>query len=287
MEENGIHEARGKVRQARTRLKRIESLLGEIERCDLDDERTTFLLRDRLASLEREIRALSGFSDLPSTLESISSRLKERADEAFRWAKNSVASSLEKKLADHGLGLSGNFPTLTCGLLTLEFSFEGNGSVQIFFGPHVERLKQVPIDPEAMAKAVRDIYEALDGEGFDEEAHLDLLFRAYRNTALLGQRPVGSTVPITAVMIQAAILKQGKRFFRDPTRSSFTDYGRVRFAYDLSRLGARSIRDHQLHLAVASMEQTRRPEDHLWVPRGPRDSRGTHYAGLAFSRMAS
>ncbi len=287
MKKNRFQEERKQVRNEINRLKRIESLLREIERFGEDDELTAFPLRDRLSSLEREVNALAEFQHIPEALESITAEYRQIADQAFQRAKNSVASSLEKKLSERDFCLSGNYPSLTCGLLTLEFSFQDKGKVTIFFGPRIEKLKQVAIDAGSIAEAVFDIYSMLDGTGFDEEAHLDLLFRAYRNAILISGGDSGSGVPISMVMVQTAILLQGRKFTVDPVRSAFTSYGRVRFAYDLSRTRKRTTGDHELHLTVASMEQTRKPETHLWIPQGPRQLRGTHFSTLAFRRVAT
>jgi hypothetical protein len=287
VKKNRLQEERKRVRKEINRLKRIESLLREIEKCGEDDDGAAFILRDRVSSLEREVKAIEDFRDISDALGSITEEYRQLADQAFQRAKNSVASSLEKKLSERGFDLSGNYPTLTCGLLTLEFSFQEKGKVTIFFGPRIEKLKQVAIDADSIADAVFDIYETLDGTGFDEDTHLDLLYRAYRNAILLRGEDAGSGIPISEVMFQTAILLQGRKFTNDPVRSAFTSYGRVRFAYDLSRIRKRITAEHELHLTVASMEQTRKPETHLWVPQSPRQTRGTHFSTLAFRRVAT
>ena len=205
--------------------------------------------------------------------------------EAFQRARSAMGSALSRRLAEEGLELSGNYPRMTCGLLSLEFTLEGRGRVAIFFGPRIERLALVPIDPEAIAGAVFSIHEDLNRKDFDEEAHITLLLEAYRRALVIREEPAGTPVPIADVLLQAAILKQDEKFHLNPVRPGFTSYGKVRFAYDLCRLKRRSVLDQELHLTVASMEQTRQPGRHLWVPRGPRDPRGTHYSMLSFRRL--
>ena len=83
-------------------------------------------------------------------------------------------------------------------------------------------------------------------------------------------------------MTNMAFLMQKPTFLTDPRRESFTPYGRVEFAADLSRLKNRTIREWTLRLDVATMVQTKRLEDHLWIPRNPD---GAHYATASFVKV--
>ena len=286
LEKSLFSDAQQKIRRGRDRLKRIETLLKEIEKSAADPESGAFIMREKLTGLVRISKDLEQLSELPPILGDLSSALSSIADKAFGRAKTAMATGLAAELGAKGFDLSGNFPQLSCGLLTLEFTFESGGKVNIYFGPRIEKLKQVPMHIETIADAIFSIYKSLDGPGFGDEEHLGLVFKAYNNTLQLLGEDMGTAIPISDVLLQTAILKQGKRFLVDPVKSRFSSYGRVQFAYDLSRTKIRSIADHELHLTVASMEQTRKPESHLWVPRGPRSLKGTHFSSLSFRQVS-
>ncbi len=239
-------------------------------------------MRERLKAIDNSIKDLEEIFDLPSTMRELTAGLSLKVDEAFSRAKTVVASGLARELGKRDLKLSGNFPRLSCGILTLEFTFDSGGKVNIFFGPRIEKLRQVPVHIEPIAEAIFSIYDSLEGSGFDEENHLDTVFRAYSNTLQLLGEDMGGAIPISDVILQTAILKQGKKFLADPVKSSFSSYGRSRFSYDLSRTNIRTIAGRELHLTVASMEQTKKPGSHLWIPHGPRSLKGTHFSMISF-----
>ncbi len=287
MDETGMEffrEMQKVIRVARDRLKRAGTLLKEIERCRSEPEKNAFVIVEKLSALEKSCTELQELREIPSRLSRIASDLSASAEDVLQRAKTAVASALSKELKNKGLELTGNFPRLHCGLLTLDFSFESGGRVAISFGPRIEKLKQTAIRAEAIADTVCKTYESLEGRGFDETKHLGLLLEAYQNVLKLRGGEAGSTVPITDVMFQAAILKQGERFLTDPVKGSFSSYGRVQFAFDLARTKIREIRGYEMHLTVASMEQTRKPESHIWVPGGLRDQRGTHFSAMTFRK---
>jgi len=285
-ERDPFPEIESRIRKGRDRLKRIGPLLKEIRKCNAEPDKSAFTLIEKLKDLDRIIKDLAEMGDLAPLLHGLSTGISKRAEDALRNAKTAVTASLARGLEENGLGLEGNLPLLSCGVLTLEFIFESEGKMNLYFGPRIEKIKQVRIDAEEITASILSIYGWLDGSGFDEEEHVGLLLKAYMNAARLLNVERGSAIPISDVILQTAILRQDKKFILDPVRESFSGYGRMRFAYDLSRTRIRSVNGEELHMMVASMEQTRRQGAHLWVPRGPRDIKGTHFSTLAFRRAA-
>jgi len=82
-------------------------------------------------------------------------------------------------------------------------------------------------------------------------------------------------------MQEMSFLKQKRSFRIDPKKENFTSYGRVKFSYDLAKLKTRRFGDKELRLVVASLEQTKKEETSLWVPKIPQGD-GTHYASVVF-----
>ena len=94
-----------------------------------------------------------------------------------------------------------------------------------------------------------------------------------------GEQP--HAVPIGVVMQEMALLKQKRSFLIDPKKENFTSYGRARFSYDLARVKQKRLEEKEFRLVVASMEQTRKEETNLWVPKIHHGD-GTHYAFVVF-----
>jgi len=238
-----------------------------------------------VSALDRAVADLGEVGQLPPRLGQISRGLAALSEEHRHRAGGAVASDLSRRLGEAGLTLSGHFPRLACGVFTIEFSSGEKPTATLWFGPRIDRIGTAPPSAEAIANALLAAYRDLEADEFSEEAHLETLRDAYGNACRLGGLSDGGAVPIGEVMLQTAILRQRAAFRSDPVRGHFADYGRVRFAFDLGRTTRREIGGHELRLTVASMEQTRRRSGHLWVPRGPRDARGTHYALLAFRQV--
>jgi hypothetical protein len=80
----------------------------------------------------------------------------------------------------------------------------------------------------ARARAV----SSLEGSDWDPSAFLVCLRQAW----LRASRGAEAWVELTDVLPEVALLRQGRRFRRDPTTRHFEPYPAVRFAYDLWRL---------------------------------------------------
>jgi hypothetical protein len=192
-----------------------------------------------------------------------------------------LAGAVAAELAKVGLKVEGHLPQLRVGLLTMEFAFGPKGRCILWFGPRHERLGDCPLEATAIAAKAAELDRSLMGGEFVEALFLAELRAAYRVCVVRQAVPEGERVPVTALLAEIAFRRQRPAFWADPRRETFTPYGRVEFACALARLKTRRDGDRELRLDVATMTQTRRPEDHLWVPRG-RTGDGTHYATAAF-----
>jgi hypothetical protein len=225
----------------------------------------------RLEGLDHLIRELSG--DL--AVEADACRKQIEKDRAL------LAGKVAGELGQSGIRVEGNLPVLRAGPFSLEFVFGAKGQCVIWFGPRQQRLAIAPLDAEAIAVKVRELDSGLFGEAFDEPAFLESLFQAYRRALAGLDRPDGERVPIALLMSEMAFLRQKPAFHADPRRDLFTSYGRVEFAADLSRVRERRAHGRELRLDVATLSQSKRAEDHVWVPRG-RSGDGVILATAAF-----
>ena len=143
--------------------------------------------------------------------------------------------------------------------------------------------------PEAakIAEAVISLVKELNDPSLDDEQFIKELYMAYTRAFVRGEgrKDEGEqlpAVPIGVVMQEIAFLKQKRSFRIDPKKENFTSYGRVKFSYDLARLKTRRCGEKELRLVIASMEQTKKEETSLWVPKIPQGD-GTHYAFVVFN----
>ena len=207
----------------------------------------------------------------------------EASRNALERERALLAGQVAAALAKAGLKVEGHLPLLRAGAVHLEFAFGAKGRCTLWLGPRHERLAECTLEADAIAAKAVEVDRALFGGDFDEAAFLHELREAYRVCAVRAGVPEGERVPLTSLMAEMAFRRQRPAFHADPSREHFTPYGRIEFACALGRLKGRRTGDRELRLDVATMTQTKRPEDHLWVPRG-RSGDGAHHATAAFVR---
>lgn len=196
-----------------------------------------------------------------------------------------LAGAVAKKLGEGGLKVTGNLPTLFAGFFSLEFTFGTKGLCTIWMGPGKYRLGTAPLDPDSIATLVLFLNDRLFPAAFDEHAFLADLEMAYRIAVVRAKSTYGKAVPLADIVPEMAFLRQKATFLIDPRKESFITWGRVEFAAELSRLRTRTIGDWELRLDVATMSQTRKAGDHLWVPR-PGSIEGMNFATIRFLKVA-
>jgi len=232
----------------------------------------------------RAFDGVQGFLEVAKEAQAALDALRADARRTLEQTRALLAGKVANLLSEAGFVVEGNLPKLMAGPYTIEFDFGAKSRVTVWFGPKKERLAVVPLDPAVVVRKVLDIHRVLFMNEFDDAAFLAELDRAYRLSLARLALPDQSTVPVTALMAEVAFLRQGERFWTDPRREHFQSFGRVEFAAALSRLRERRIGAREFRLETATLSQTRRSSDHLWVPRG-RAGDGVNVAGAAFVRV--
>jgi len=234
---------------------------------------------------EKAAASLQKISNADTQIAALQKALTARGTQArieLEKERALLAGLVAKALQAQGLRVEGNLPLLKVGHLSLEFVFGAKGACNIWFGPKISRLAVCGLDAEQIAAKTCEFHSSLFAAEFDEQAFLKKLRKAYKLALTTAGKGDGDRVPIVALMTNMAFLMQKPTFLTDPRRESFTPYGRVEFAADLSRLKNRTIGEWTLRLDVATMVQTKRLEDHLWIPRNPD---GAHYATASFVKV--
>ncbi len=241
-----------------------------------------------IETAEKAIKALdnaAGFDSEAAALKThISAKLSESRQKMDR-EKALMAGAVAKKLAEEGIKVSGNLPTLIAGFFSLEFTFGSKGLCTIWLGPGKYRLGTAPLDPDAICELVRLLNNQYFSKSFDEHAFLADLEKAYRLASVRAGQEYGRRIALSSVVAEMAFCRQRASFMMDPKKETFVTYGRVEFAADLSRLRNRTIGDLELRLDVATMSQTKKAEEHLWIPR-PGSIEGVNFATIRFGKVA-
>jgi hypothetical protein len=274
------------ILKAANNLKNAGNILRKCEKLRSDLNRNAFVLETHVDKLDKTLGKLKNLEELIATAGEWREKLLKEASQAQERFKNTIAAELAELLKPHGLEIRGNFPELKCGILTLHFSFKKGGSVRIYYGPKISLLKKVRVEAKKIAEEVISLLRGLNDPPLDDERFIKELYTSYsRALSREGRKNEEerlSAVPIGAVMQEIAFLKQKRSFCIDPKKENFTSYGRVKFSYDLARLKIRRFEKKELRLVVASMEQTKKEETSLWVPKIPQGG-GTHYAFVVFN----
>jgi hypothetical protein len=214
-------------------------------------------------------------SDLRSALEVYHTHLTTRLSPALEDAAAKLAAAIANDLGKDA-PLTGQLPELRWGLLRLEFKLSGpKREVGVWYGPRIERLAVAAPNAAEVAAVAREARAALDREPLDGDAFADELARAYDVTRRRLALESGAPAPLLQVLADLVAARQSASFLADPVAAHFRGYGRVQFSYDLYRAGSRA----GIALGVAAHAQTKRPEDHLWVPQSA-SGEGTHFASL-------
>jgi hypothetical protein len=245
-------------------------------------------LRDAAALPEDLAGAAFAADDILRTLDAVLGEVASPELAAYRSALQARvqgimtdASARLAALVAERLGrdapLVGQLPELRWGLLRLEFRLTGpKREVVIWYGPRVAELARASAAADDIAEAAREARASLDAAPLDPAAFLAELRAAYEAARARRRAEPGVALPLLEVLREITLARQPAAFRADPIRDHFVSYGRMQFSYDLFRAGSHK----EVSLGVAAHAQTKRPEDHLWVPTSASGD-GTHFATIA------
>jgi hypothetical protein len=198
--------------------------------------------------------------------------------EALEMQKH-LGSDLERPLAELGLTLSGQYPTLKAGLFTIETDFDHFKAI-IWYGPRQERLAQCPLTARRIVEQVAQSKANL-GSGLPSQEITEKIRDAYYEVAGAKRGEPAAIGDVLATL--AKVFETGMS-----SRSTPRTYTRADFSYDLFRIrqsGAKSLQQSRLHLTVATRVHTKRRSGFLWVPEDE-TGRGTTYSHLRWEELS-
>lgn len=196
-----------------------------------------------------------------------------------------LAGAVARRLGEAGFKVSGNLPTLFAGFFSMEFTFGSKGLCTLWLGPRKYRLGTAPLDADAIATLVLFFNDRLFPASFDEQAFMAEVETAYRVALVRTRAAYGRPIPLAEIVPEIALMRQKETFLMDPRKESFISWGRAEFAAAMSRVRNRAVGEAEMRLDVATMSQTRKPADHVWVPR-PGSLEGMNFATMRFVKTA-
>jgi len=198
--------------------------------------------------------------------------------EAGAWLQDTFGPELEIALANVGLPLAGHYPDLKAGLFTIALDFSTHRTT-LWYGPKQERLGQCPMWPATVAEKLARIGDKLGGP-VTAENFRTALHEAYTS---LTEGKYSVPVPIIQVLEAFVSLEAGHPSQAGTAKSTTTSTQRADFSYNLFRFAGPLIAAG-LQLRVASMANTRRRGDFLWVP-DTESGRGAVYSHVIWRRV--
>lgn len=272
----------GKVQQIRKNADQFMKMVRLYQRLSLDRVANYFKMVDILNNIETVyLKIESGLTQLK--FDQWLNEEKRNLSGVEGRITYEFGRLLVDLLSKSGFKLEGNFPELKTKMLLIDANTR-SAKCQLWYGYKEEFLLSIPLSPESANKAIISSYNRIAKRDFDDASFIATLLKAYQAVIGRQQKQIGDQVGIIDVLVELNFQRQDQRFKANPRKSTFRDYPREFFSYDLYKLKQREINGLVLSLAIASREQNRHRESYLWIPS--EDSlQGNVYSQLSFRRV--
>lgn len=235
------------------------------------------------ADLSRCLKICKGLeAETPESLLSSLTSLQQWCSDEERQRPVKFAGQLRQAAEEAGLtcqSLGQQPPTLRLAPIEVELDFKA-GLARLSYARLP--LGEAPLEVSRILQERSRLLASLDSEGFDPAEYVARLHLAYRRCLLSQGLKSGDRVELMDLLPELAFLSQSDRFRKDPTRESFRPYGKVRLAYDLSRLRRSGNLEHQgarMTLGTATLGTARHKDRVLFLEEA---GQGQYYLTLAF-----
>jgi hypothetical protein len=144
-------------------------------------------------------------------------------------------------------------------------------------------LEELPAKPDRITAALQKNLKMLE-TGWSSEQFFDALHHAYRMQLFEKKDREGERVVLAELLAGVALSFQSDKFRSDPVAGNYHAYGRVRMAYDLSRLRRNGLLQRngwRLNLGAATGSSTKNKKGVLYIEESP--GQGQYYLTIWFS----
>jgi len=144
-------------------------------------------------------------------------------------------------------------------------------------------LEELQARPDQITAAHQKNLKRLE-TGWSSEQFFDALYDAYRMQLFEKKGRQGERVVLADLLACVALSFQSDKFLSDPVAGNYRAYGRVRMAYDLSKLRRNGLLERngqRLNLGTATGSSTRNKKGVLYIEESP--GQGQYYLSIWFS----
>jgi len=194
--------------------------------------------------------------DLPKGYSKTVAGLRQLADEQLSELEFTFARDLREAFKEKGINLDGPPTKLIAELFVIEPDLRKK-QVYISFSRQSVTSKKIKLDVDQVISAYERARKEICERKVDLKALLAEIFEAYQRLLTLGGKKMGTRVSIVDCYRELVIVRQPLSFRRSPSKTSFTDYPKTHFAYDMLELRRQHKLDHEgnrLNFSVATID---------------------------------
>ncbi len=235
-----------KLRQA------IIKPLDQAQRALKDPHKNAVALHDATNLLEGPPTEL----ELPNSYNKLVKQLRVVADEKLSELEFAFARDLRAAFDEHGIKLAGPPTELIAELFVIRPDLRKK-QVQITFSRQPVTKGAIKLDVERVVSAYLRARKEICERKVDYGELLGELFEAYERTLKLNGRQLGTRASIVECYRELVMVRQPLAFRKTPSKSSFADYPKTHFAYDMLQLrrNHKMVHEgHRLNLGTATID---------------------------------
>jgi len=265
-------------------LKGVIVALKTISKEESDVNKRLILLGKERKKIEKFLNE-SNNVEINEKIQTVLKNVSSEMQDLEGSVKTKFGSELNALLQENGFKLEGNYPLLKTSFYTIELDFTAK-KANIYYGPKIERIASSSSVPEDVAKTLIKEHGRITQRPFNDVEFIRTMFQAYQNVVSQMNKPIGTELSIQDFLPALSFSQQTKKFYQDPKKSNYTEYDRIFFSYDLSRLKARRIERFELRLVSATRNDTKNQYGFIWTPKGPATTDGEAISRIKFVEVS-
>ncbi|MCP9494873.1 MAG: hypothetical protein MSG64_10510 [Pyrinomonadaceae bacterium MAG19_C2-C3] len=238
----------GEVKQRRDVIKPLEGALKALK----DPHRNAVALHEASAALDATPPELT----LPANFSKLSRQLRLLADENLSELEFTFARDLREAFKEKGVELSGTPAELIAELFVIKVDMRRK-QVEMSFSRQSVTAKKIKLNVEQVVTTYERARREIGERKVDLGKVLEELFEAYSRVLKLTGKPMGTRASIVDCYRELVLVRQPLGFRKNPSKTSFVDYPKAHFAYDMLQLrrGQKMMHaGHRLNLGTATID---------------------------------
>jgi len=205
-------------------------------------------------------------------------------DLAQRALGDEFGAKLRDALAGQAIKIGGRAPKFEIGRFELEANF-AKRFITLRYGKDVV-APHTSITVEAVLKAYQNAAKAVGGRTQDGTAWIAQFYEAYQRA----RRKLdidGTRINIVDCYVEMTISRQGRAFYIEPSKHTFSDYSRAQFIYDFYEFANNQRLAHSRQVVrahSATKSQADNPAKSMWIVEGDTPYDGRYIADVEFEK---